>query len=444
MKITVPELELKDGDGFKPEVDIFSREKYGSNLKSFVVATNEPLVIALDAPWGEGKTTFLKMWKGMLEDDEIACIYFDSFKNDYQKDPFIAISSQVYELIEENSDKSGEYKKRALEALKVLGKSGFGIGVKALTAGVLDGSILGSVSGDVASKLSGWADDVIEERISSAKSDRRSLDEFKSFLSQMPKSLSEKGKLVFIIDELDRCRPKFALDLLEQIKHIFSVENIVFVLATNRRQLEESVRCEYGANVDATRYLQKFFTVWCDLPKRNNRKVDNKELYIRYCLERMDYPDADSSNDVSVGCISCLSEHYSMSFREIEKSLTTFAIIFNVMGLHHDEPLMYVATSLAVIKNVYPDVYSKVSNGRASYDCLEREANLEGIEIGAFKTKNIMHPIRFWLRFCMVGEEEAFRMVDNQYNNSPYIRGAPMASQRMVRDVCDCIDNLHL
>jgi predicted KAP-like P-loop ATPase len=63
---------------------------------------------------------------------------------------------------------------------------------------------------------------------------------------------------VFVIDELDRCRPPFAPEVLENIKHLFSVPNIVFILSMNRSQIEESIRCEYGTQVHASKYLQKF------------------------------------------------------------------------------------------------------------------------------------------------------------------------------------------
>jgi len=59
------------------------------------------------------------------------------------------------------------------------------------------------------------------------------------------------------VDELDRCRPDFALGLLERIKHLFDVEGIAFVLLVNRSQIEGYIRTVYG-NADAEAYLLKF------------------------------------------------------------------------------------------------------------------------------------------------------------------------------------------
>jgi len=104
------------------------------SLLNMIKNANDELVIALDAPWGEGKTTFVKMWRGYLANNNIKSIYFDAFKNDYQKDPFFAVSSQIYQLIEPQDEKEkNEYKKRAVSALKTIGRAGLRIGIKALT-----------------------------------------------------------------------------------------------------------------------------------------------------------------------------------------------------------------------------------------------------------------------------------------------------------------------
>ena len=78
-----------------------------------------------------------------------------------------------------------------------------------------------------------------------------------------------KGRrpLVFIIDELDRCRPPFALNVLERVKHLFSVENVCFVLVAHLPQLEAVVKGSYGLGVDARTYLEKFFQLQVTLPE---------------------------------------------------------------------------------------------------------------------------------------------------------------------------------
>ncbi len=72
--------------------------------------------------------------------------------------------------------------------------------------------------------------------------------------------------LVVFVDELDRCRPDFAIKLIEVVKHLFDVPGVCFVVSTNMKQLSESVRAVYGGGFDAAHYLQRFFDLTYHLP----------------------------------------------------------------------------------------------------------------------------------------------------------------------------------
>ena len=74
-----------------------------------------------------------------------------------------------------------------------------------------------------------------------------------------------------MIDELDRCRPSYAIELLESAKHIFSVDGVVFALSTNRQQLEASIKGVYGDSFSATDYLERFFDISFRLPSVDRR-----------------------------------------------------------------------------------------------------------------------------------------------------------------------------
>lgn len=73
-------------------------------------------------------------------------------------------------------------------------------------------------------------------------------------------------KLIIFIDELDRCRPSFAIEMLERIKHYFDDERVIFVVSLNKEQLIHTITNYYGSGFDATRYLNKFFDVNINLP----------------------------------------------------------------------------------------------------------------------------------------------------------------------------------
>jgi len=74
-------------NGFVKENDVFERKKIADSLSSIIATSDDPLVICLDAPWGEGKTSFLHMWMHQLEEKHIPVVYFDAFAHDHHQDP---------------------------------------------------------------------------------------------------------------------------------------------------------------------------------------------------------------------------------------------------------------------------------------------------------------------------------------------------------------------
>jgi len=86
-------------------------------------------------------------------------------------------------------------------------------------------------------------------------------DEIREQVKDIFKSIIDENvqKLVIFIDELDRCRPSFAIEMLERIKHYFDDDRIIFIASVNREQLIHSISKYYGINFDSTGYLDKFF-----------------------------------------------------------------------------------------------------------------------------------------------------------------------------------------
>ena len=389
MKIIVPPIN-GEITGFSPELDIFKRKEFGENLLKTIQNEKGELVIALEAHWGEGKTTFIKMWRGLVNEKRIPCVYFDAFENDYQSDPFLAISSEIYSLIDKkNTDGSEEFKKKAVSALKIVGQSGLRVGIKALTGNVLDETIFED-DGKASKEASDLMDKYIAKQLSKSDQDKKSLTVFKECLSTLGENISKNNDdrpdgddhLIFIIDELDRCKPKFALSILESIKHLFSVPNVTFLLVMNRNQLEESVRCEYGRGVQASKYLQKFISIWCSLPRNNINRLPVSAMYVKDCLNRMGYEVKNHNHNIKF--FEEFVEHYSLSLRDIERSLTNFAIIYNLKGDDLSEKEFMLCSFFAIVKVVYPDIYRKIAND--SISCSEL---LDGADLCGFKVKPI-------------------------------------------------------
>src|SRR5690606_32523872 len=114
----------------------------GIGLTNLIRVVDDPLVIALDAPWGSGKTTFVKMLAGHLRNEGHPVIYFDAFANDHISDAFVAIAGEVVALSKrlekQSSPAHKHFLEKAAKAGRSLLRSGAKIGVKAATLGILD------------------------------------------------------------------------------------------------------------------------------------------------------------------------------------------------------------------------------------------------------------------------------------------------------------------
>lgn len=283
MKIVTPPLIVEESDAFKN--DVLDRKAYGEALLNLVTRSSDELVISLDGRWGEGKSTFVKMWQGLLSEAQVPNIYIDAFANDYLDDAFISVASAITVFVEENiekdsSEKVAELKTKAKRIGGQLVSWSAKVAVKAATLGAIKESELdelNDIKNDVSKGTSNLLGNIIEERLVSHSKDIALIEEFRELLSNIPSKLEGTGEspLVVIIDELDRCKPSFAIEMLEKIKHLFSVKNVVFILVMHKEQLEESVRCIYGQNIDAHTYLQKFINIETKLPKQISDRYTN-------------------------------------------------------------------------------------------------------------------------------------------------------------------------
>ncbi|MGA3306147.1 MAG: P-loop NTPase fold protein [Stellaceae bacterium] len=139
MSFLIPELKIEPNEGFTAENDIFNRRNFGIALLNIVRSLEEPAVLVLDSPWGTGKTTFIKMWRGELAKASVPSVYFDAFANDYLADAFIALAGETIAQVNA-TDKPAKkalkkFKEGSLTAARILGRASVRLGVRAATGG---------------------------------------------------------------------------------------------------------------------------------------------------------------------------------------------------------------------------------------------------------------------------------------------------------------------
>ena len=271
IRIQPRDIEVPENDPFRD--DLLGRKESAEVLTHLVSSLEGPCVLTVDAAWGNGKTTFLNMWAQYLRNQGFPLVKFNAWETDFSEDPFVALSKELTDGLKKSGDKAMARKIEG-KMQEVLFQAAPAI-VRIATAGILDINPL--LENEVGQALSSSA----QKRLSAYQKVKESIPEFRNALQDMANGVSKsKGgrPLIVMIDELDRCRPSYAVELLEVAKHLFAVDHIVFVLAVNRSELAHSVKALYGDGFDAQGYLRRFFDVDFVLPTPDRKAFIDRML----------------------------------------------------------------------------------------------------------------------------------------------------------------------
>ena len=286
----------------------------------------DPLVVSLNGHWGTGKTFFLKRWQKNLEQEGFHAIYFNAWEDDFCDDPLVAIIGQLSEFIEKKEGLK-EYAPKIKKALKPLLTRTFQSVTKKFT-GV-----------DLSALQEQFVDNALEEYSLQRSNKVRLKGQLKAMSTMV---VEETGQpLVFVIDELDRCRPTFSIELLERVKHIFDIPGMVFVFGVNRDELCSSIRSIYG-EIEADVYLRRFFDMEFLLPEASSENFC-RHLIKRYKLKEFFFElsesDQNSVHDnefkafdyfFPLSC-SCLD----LSLRDIDHCIRSMAFVGKRINVRH-------------------------------------------------------------------------------------------------------------
>lgn len=253
----------------EPEVlpiDQLNRADTAKFLTELAKLKKAGYVLNLNCPWGTGKTWFLKRWLLTLQNQH-PVVYIDAWKYDHNDSPLLIILQHIIDALEKQStrDKSLSEKLRAsklFSTAKVLGpelvKAMFRVDLEKIREkGEFEAEK--SAVDDLASKTTALLlDNISKETVA--------VDELKMAIAELLDGIVSEVKktkltypLFIFVDELDRCRPTFAIEMLEAIKHVFGIPQIFFVIATDSEQLQHSINAVYGEKFGSYNYLKRFF-----------------------------------------------------------------------------------------------------------------------------------------------------------------------------------------
>lgn len=277
----------KDNEGNTTElfpVDTLNRGRYAKFLHDYLVdnSANNGYVLNLNAQWGAGKTYFINRWMNSIKEKH-PVVYVDAWKQDYSDDPMLTVISSIINAFEVHlpdgnqkaialQNKATRFFKAAAPLLaKGLIKKATGINIDEIDPGDENKSLntdLYNLSGEAGAALAKCLVDDHNEKLKTVEYLR---SDIKSLIDAIDPKKNLKTPAFVFIDELDRCRPSYAVEMLEVIKHFFELENIVFVVATDTEQLQHAVKAVYGEGFDAQTYLGRFFRRRYSLPVSKSR-----------------------------------------------------------------------------------------------------------------------------------------------------------------------------
>ena len=342
IRIQPKDIEIPAENPFK--YDLLDRKEKIEVLTRLVGNVEGPCSMAVDAAWGAGKTTFLKMWARHLRNEGFPVVEFNAWETDFTGEPFVALSSEITEELKVWGDSSVKQKiqdsvERLIDKGKDVLRLAISLGIRGAAA--TQPEVDPAIANAVASAAENWFTDYPEAR--------KSVREFKGELEGLADELwhASGGKpLVVFIDELDRCRPSYAIELLETGKHIFSVDHVVFVLAVNRTELAKSVKVLYGDEFDAEGYLKRFFDIDFLLPAPDREQFIDGMFETVGIREYLTRTNDRTSQNLSREALDVIRAFFGrgnspLSLRTVGQSIHRFGLVLSSLG---DDEKGYVCT----------------------------------------------------------------------------------------------------
>ncbi|MGA8882494.1 MAG: P-loop NTPase fold protein [Acinetobacter sp.] len=314
------------------ENDFWGREALADRLTDHVSRITVGATIAIDAEWGAGKSWFVNNWKAKLEQNDFKVIYLNAFNQDYIDDPFLTISMEIANCLktEETSidaikETIGKAYRAILPNLPMLlwylttSLVGMGALAKPVAETVEKLKSADDFGNEAAKLLNEKLQEHLSAQVENYDKEKQSLEYFKKALAEITSKLDKP--LVFIVDELDRCKPEFAIRLIERIKHFFDIPKVVFILAVNKTQLEESINNFYGFSSTAN-YLEKFIDFSVML---RSKDLDGSRFFEILDSYNQDYQLSLKAHELNAYVALCKS--YSPNPRQLVRIINKFSLL---------------------------------------------------------------------------------------------------------------------
>ncbi|MFY0639694.1 MAG: hypothetical protein JXR16_01520 [Bermanella sp.] len=304
------------------------REKLADFLTSYLLEEKDGFVLNLNGSWGVGKTHFLKSWQDKLSQD-YPVVYIDAWKTDFADDPLLVAVSSIIESLKIGSGGDiFEQEKKIMGAAYKLFKPIIkkGVTVSASMLGV-DGNVSGETLEALEKLMIGNSNPEehfldYRNKISAIRNFHKEIQNWAECCKSHDPRYDEDSPVFVLVDELDRCRPTYAIELLETVKHMFELPNFVFVIATDTEQLKHSIKAVYGEGFNSGQYLTRFFDRSFQLPEPDNlqylkakKSICDEDIFKKCSI----HPLQDQSIENLNHLLGVITQAYGLELRDIDK-----------------------------------------------------------------------------------------------------------------------------
>ena len=387
--------------------DEFNRKPIAENIIRLLTSDIDLSPMVIDGSWGTGKTEFCQKLIRLMEQQQLNYqpVYIDAFCSDHSGEPLLALLAEIIKACTPENVDGRPSEQRTNLTRKIAKVAGFGIKTtfKAAMGHVLkqntddlaeelqqimnDDQEARSVAETVTDTANTIANHTIDVAVEALLKEQIEAEKNLETLKSCLKELAADKPIILFIDELDRCRPDYAVDMLEVIKHVFDIENVKVVLVTNTKQLCAAINHRYGAEVDAQKYLDKFLKYSFALPdKIVAQSEEGRALVSVHHFERLikgsDIGGVLFSGYRVMDCINEMIKRNNLSLRETER-LVRFLKIYHSLshgfGDRNELPTLWLRLVGVFIFCFYPSLIDDINKNRTDAREFAQLFNLQSL-----------------------------------------------------------------
>lgn len=344
--------------------DYLERKAFAQHITELLLSryqAKKSFIANLDAPWGQGKTFFLERLRVDLEAAGFAVAYVNAWRDDRTDDPLVTVLEAIDEAISRKVSIGSQAASTLISAKRkltpVVAEVGKQIGLHALklTLGLSVDKVLKAYNADdtyeaddeaidkgIDAALGKMAGSYVDERLQAQKIARAAIEQFRERIECALMESQMKLPLFVIVDELDRCRPPYAVKMLEEMRHIFAINGVVFLIGTDSLQLSHSIKALYGDQFDSSRYLRRFFDRVITFPPTSRKDLIKAQI-AENGMDKAGSFSRTSGLEFS-DILRSLFEHQSYSNRDITQFFEIMATFVSSWSEHLPiEPILLVS-----------------------------------------------------------------------------------------------------